>query len=159
MADPFSIKFDSSSLDAALDRLGNGVKELARPAAQAGAQVFYDEVQLRVPVSKEARTYKGKRYEPGTLKRSIYQAFSVDNSKDGRATYHISWNAKKAPHGHLIENGHWTKVTGKYGPLQPKWVPAHAFIRPSFDAKQGAALEAARMTFVQGTQGILAGVK
>jgi hypothetical protein len=97
MADAFSIKFDQSGLDAVLDGLAAGVQEQIRPAAQAGAQVFYDEVQLNVAAI-------GKK--SGNLASSIYQVFSQDNSKDGRATYHISWNAKKAPHGHLVEYGH-----------------------------------------------------
>ena len=44
--------------------------------------------------------------QTGNLERSIYQAYSPEKSKDGqRAEYHVSWNHKKAPHGHLIEWG------------------------------------------------------
>ncbi|WP_206167872.1 HK97 gp10 family phage protein [Variovorax boronicumulans] len=126
------------------DQLDLDARELVRPAAQAGAQVYYVEVLHRVPVAATGHKRKGGRViPPGQLKKSIYQAYSADHSNDRQATYHISWNARKAPHGHLIENGHWTKSQGKHGPLKPKWVPAHPFIRSSFDAVSGSAQQAA----------------
>ena len=84
----------------------------------------------------------GRIIPPGALKRSIYQAYSADHSSAAVATYHVSWNARKAPHGHLIENGHWTKTVGKHGPLKPHWVPARPFIRSSYDAVGGNATSA-----------------
>jgi HK97 gp10 family phage protein len=144
--DNFHIKFDPSGLYVALDQLQAGVKEQVRPAAQAGAQVLYEEVLLRVPVSKSVRKYKGKTYAPGGLKASIYQVFSQDNSADGRATYHVSWNYKKAPHGHLVE----------YGTSR---APAHPFLRPAYDAKAKAALEATKARFEEETQKVIAGLK
>lgn len=142
MRDSFTAKFDVEGVNALLDNLTDVIQESARPAAQAGAQVLYDEVLRLVPVAKSARMYKGRLYQPGALKAAIYQAFSADNSDGMRATYHVSWNAAKAPHGHLIENGHWTKRQGKDGPLQPVFVPAHPFIRPAFDTKIDDAIEA-----------------
>ena len=139
MADAFRIDFDTAALDAALDDLTESIKEQARPAAQAGAEVFYREVLARVPVSTKVRKSKGKTYTPGALKASIYQAYSKDNSSDGKATYHISWNARKAPHGHLVE----------YGTVK---MAARPFIRPSFDAKQAQALEAAKAKLEEGMQ-------
>ncbi|MBD8531573.1 HK97 gp10 family phage protein [Massilia sp. CFBP 13647] len=69
----------------------------ARPAAQAAAQVLYDEVRRNVAANgmKTAKLYY-----------SIYQVYSQSRSKPGLATYQISWNRKKAPHGHLVEYGH-----------------------------------------------------
>lgn len=139
----FSVKFDAAAFDAELDDIVQASDKAVRPAAQAGAQVLYDEVLLRVPLAAEARKYRGKVYQPGALKRSIYQKYSDDKSSQARAEYHVSWNNRKAPHGHLIEFGHWTKSTGKNGPLRPHFVPAHSFIRSSFDAKMDAALVAA----------------
>jgi HK97 gp10 family phage protein len=144
--DNFTVKFDPSGLHVALDKLQAGANEQVRPAAQAGAQVLYDEVLLRVPVSKSVRKYKGKTYTPGGLKASIYQVFSQDNSADGRATYHVSWNYKKAPHGHLVE----------YGTSR---APAHPFLRPAYDAKAKAALEAAKDKYEEGTRQVIAGLK
>lgn len=93
----FSIGVDTSGLDSLLDQLDAGVQEAVRPAAQAAAQVLYDEVKKNVAAI-------GKK--TGNLERSIYQAFSASNSGPGKAAYHISWNHKKAPHGWLIENGY-----------------------------------------------------
>jgi hypothetical protein len=82
------------------------VAEAVRPAAQAAAQVFYDEVRSNVDRLRRhtART-KGSK-APGVLKDSIYQVFSKDNSGRMVSEYHVSWNHRKAPHGHLIEYGH-----------------------------------------------------
>ncbi|ATA55174.1 hypothetical protein CKY39_19625 [Variovorax boronicumulans] len=144
MADGFTMSFDASGLMAEFDQLDLDARELVRPAAQAGAQVFYDEVLRRVPVAATGHKRKGGRViPPGALKGSIYQAYSADHSTPQAATYHVSWNARKAPHGHLIENGHWTKVVGKNGPLKPHWVPAQPFIRSSYDARVAAAEKAA----------------
>lgn len=91
------MKADIDRLLSELSAMQGRADEAARPAAQAAAQVLYDAVKANV-----ARIKK----HTGNLDRSIYQAFSIDNSGPGRAMYHISWNAKKAPHGHLVEYGH-----------------------------------------------------
>ena len=79
----------------------NATKEAAaaatRPAAQAGAQIYYDQVKLNVAALGRVT---------GNLDASIYQAYSAANSGADHATYHVSWNATKAPHGGLVENGH-----------------------------------------------------
>src|SRR6516225_3327351 len=157
MSDSISIKFDTAKVDAAMNSLKGGVEALTRPAAQAGAQVFYDEMLQLVPVAEKGHTTKsGQEIPLGTLKLSIYQVYSVDNSRNGHATYHITWNRRKAPHGHLIEYGHWSKKVGKYGPLQPKWTPAHPFQRPAFDNKATAAVEAANAVMEEGLRKLLA---
>lgn len=140
-----TISADLSGLDRMLDFLGDEIKEVVRPAAQAGAQVLYDEVKRGV-----ARMGK----QTGNLDRAIYQAYSRDNSGQGRATYHVSWNARKAPHGHLVEYGHIQRfrvfmgkdgkwVTDKAHLLpQPRQVAARPFVRPAmakFDAAAAAA--------------------
>lgn len=91
----FAISVDLSQLG--MDELAEGAEAAARPAAQAGSQVLYDIVKANVAKI-------GKR--TGNLASSIYQVFSRDNSGKGRAQYHVSWNYKKAPHGHLVEFGH-----------------------------------------------------
>jgi HK97 gp10 family phage protein len=96
-ANSVHINVDMGQLDTLLDQLGNEVEAATRPAAQAAAQVLYDDVRANV-----ARIGT----KTGNLSRSIYQVFSKDNSPQGRATYHISWNARTAPHGHLVEYGH-----------------------------------------------------
>ena len=142
-----SIQFDAANALAGLDALESKALAAVRPAAQAGAQVFYNEVKLNV--SKIGKV-------TGNLDASIYQVFSEDNSSKTRATYHISWNTKKAPHGHLVEFGHiqTRKVYLKDGQWytspeklpQPKQVAARPFIRPAF-AKVTEALNAANERF------------
>lgn len=152
MADAFSIKFDTSAAFAALDGIDAKVKENIRPAAQAGAQVLYDEVKVNV-----ARIGK----VTGNLESSIYQVFSEDNSTLERATYHVSWNGSKAPHGHLVEYGHiqtrkvYVGSDGKWYTSktllpEPKQVAASPFLRPAFAAKAKEAAEAAKARFEQG---------
>lgn len=147
----FSIKFDAAGVNAALDELQKQAVTNARPSAQAGAQVLYDEVKLNVGKIGKVT---------GNLQASIYQAFSKDNSTDQRATYHISWNAKKAPHGHLVEYGHimtrkaYIGSNGKWYTSKallpsPKQVPAKPFIRPAFDAKAQLALEASKAKWLE----------
>jgi HK97 gp10 family phage protein len=143
----FSIEFSAADIDATFSAMADDVEAAARPAAQAGAQVLYEEVKRNV-----ARLKK----HTGNLDRSIYQVFSKDNSPAGKATYHVSWNARKAPHGHLVEFGHlqryavtYDKATQRFTthrnrPLPtPKHVAAKSFIRPAV-AKLPAALEAAK---------------
>lgn len=124
------IDCDFSGLDAELDKITDAVQEAVRPAAQAGAQVYYDEVRARVPISSKPHKWRGKVYQPGTLRAAIYQVYSKDNSTDDRATYHISWNHKKAGHGYWIEFGN-----RRQGP--------RPFLRPAFDAVSMRAMQAA----------------
>lgn len=91
----FSMTLDVGDLG--MDALAEGAAAAARPAAQAGAQVFYDK-------AKANATRLGR--VTGNLAASIYQVYSRDNSPKGVAQYHISWNHKKAPHGHLVEYGY-----------------------------------------------------
>ena len=93
----FAINADMSMLNALIEELQGSVKNAIRPAAQAAAQVVYDRVKVNV---------SGIGKVSGNLDSAIYQAFSKENSKKGeRAEYHVSWNHKKAPHGHLLEWG------------------------------------------------------
>ena len=138
----FTIDFDSADAMAGLDRLADEAKAALRPAAQAGAQVLYNEVKLRVPVYRGPLHFrhnktKGGGYwvTPGQLRDSIYQVFSRDNSDTEHVTYHISWNHSKAPHGHWMEFGNSRH-------------PAHPFLRPAFDAMNELALYTAKEVFL-----------
>ena len=142
-----TFSMDTTGLMQWLDELQAEVQAAVRPAAQAGAQVLYDEVKRNVSRLKR---------KTGNLERSIYQAFSQDKSADGKVTYHVSWNRRKAPHGHLVEFGHLQRyevsfdpntkrfTTHKDRPLAaPKQVAARPFVRPAM-AKFPQALEAAK---------------
>ena len=112
-----SVKFDTKSLENELDAMGAGASNATVTAIAAGAKVYYSHMQAIV-ATRSNRT--GKLYD------SIYRTLSKDNSSKDKTTYHISWNVKKAPHGHLIENGHvmpFQSYLGKDG----KW---HTMVKP-----------------------------
>lgn len=86
------------------------LQKATRPAAQAGAQIVYERAKQLAPVSDAAHMFQieGRVYgpfKPGTLRDSIYQAFSKDNSYKDVSVYHVSWNADKAPYGAMVEVG------------------------------------------------------
>lgn len=153
MADGFSAKVDMSGVLAGLDKLAGPLREsLARSMAVAGGKVIRDEAKLLAPVGME----EGGSIYPGALRDSIYLAFREGASLSGSTTYAVSWNSKKAPHGHLLEFGHWqpyvvAKIPGGYGggyyttkikKDAPTWTPAHPFLRPALDSA-GARARAA----------------
>lgn len=152
MSDAFSIKVAFGGFQDAIAAEEQKIIDAARPAAQAGAQVLYDAVKNNVAAL-------GKK--TGNLDRAIYQAFSEDKSGPGKAVYHVSWNAKKAPHGHLVENGYikkWeavlSKKTGKWITLKnrplptPVHVPGKYFVRRAQDHFP-QAYEAMRAEFLR----------
>lgn len=86
------------------------LQKATRPAAQAGAQIVYERAKQLAPVSDAPHMFQieGRVYgpfKPGTLRDSIYQAFSKDNSFKDVSVYHVSWNADKAPYGAMVEVG------------------------------------------------------
>ncbi|MGW8306375.1 MAG: HK97 gp10 family phage protein [Achromobacter pulmonis] len=113
---------------AALTRFVEAVEErVVRPAAHAGALVFYERARELAP------EYTGppkSGIKPGQLRAAIYRVFSEDRSTDEFKIYEISWNHTKAPHGHWMEYGN-----SRHGPKP--------FIRPAFDFYE-KALEASR---------------
>ena len=113
--------FDGVALMQQLDALKAKAEAAIRPAAQAGAQVYYDAVKATVPKSKRGHWFQGsaakaadtpeaKRaasywFESGTLKGAVYQAFSEDRSSKDKAEYHVAWNHRKVPYGFMVALG------------------------------------------------------
>lgn len=94
----FDVNFDPTLSIDFVDRLQSKITESIRPATQAGSQVIYEAVKQNVSNLKQYT---------GNLSRSIYQKYSPESSVDGQsALYRISWNARTAPHGGLVEFGH-----------------------------------------------------
>lgn len=116
------VRVDLSSVNAMLQEMGDRAESAARPSAQAAAQVLYEGVQANV---------KRLGQHSGNLARSIYQVYSHENSGEGRATYHISWNHRKAPHGALVEFGHIQRYVSFIG-SDGLWYTA---IRPGMRGK------------------------
>jgi hypothetical protein len=127
------LRLDMRGVEAMLLDLTEVTEEAARPAAQAASQVLYEEVKRNVAVIPR---------KTGNLDSAIYQVFSQDNSSPGRATYHISWNHSKAPHGYLVEMGHiqrYVTYIGKDGQFYTAKRPeARGKPRPSGRASQAA---------------------
>ena len=140
-----TLEFDLSALEKQLDNIETAVGEAIRPAAQAGAQVFYDEVRTRAPRSEKMHFTRGKKqsYAPGNLQRAIYQAFDEQDSKPNKtASYSISWNKSKAFYGRFVEFG-------------TKRMPAYPFLRTSFDAVNQRAIQAVNDRLEQELKGKL----
>lgn len=116
----FTSTMDTRGLDAYLDQLGDSADKALRPAAQAGAQVLYSKVKANVGAL-------GRR--TGKLDGAIYQAYSASNSNEHRAEYHVSWNAKKAPHGHLVEYGYLQRYRYRPDGMGP-------MVRPGMDGRR-----------------------
>lgn len=116
---------DSSGLGAlraALQTFGRQVKqEVAFEGVAAMALVVYKEARLNASVHKKS----------GRLYSAIYRVYSPELSSSDVKTYRVSWNRRKAPHGHLQEFG-----TAN--------APAHPFLRPAMSVVP-AALEAGRV--------------
>lgn len=111
-----------------------------RPAAQVGAQVVYERARQLVPVSSAAHMFYGTNavygpYSPGNLRNAIYQVYSKDNSYKDVSTYHVSWNADKAPYGAMVEFG-----TSK--------APAHSFIAAAVTETRSAVREAMKKRYL-----------
>jgi HK97 gp10 family phage protein len=148
----FSLRVNAAGLLDKVNKLGAGAVAASRPAAQAGAQVFYDAARANAPRGRKGHWFygtsfkvSGKRYwfEAGSLQRAIYQAYSADNSNtQGLATYHVSWNAKKAPYGHMVE----------FGTVN---APAHPFLRPAFNNNLQRAEQAMSAVFLDRVKGLL----
>lgn len=132
-----TVTMDVASFDSMMDGMAEQVMEAVRPAAQAGAEVLYSAV-LRNVAALGAKT--------GNLERSIYQAYSTHHSTEEKAVYEVSWNPRKAPHAHLVENGYTKKYkvvvsrkTGKWITLKnqplptPIQIPGKGFVRRAQD--------------------------
>lgn len=117
------MEFDLSVMLEGIEGLEKKVTSAVRPAIQAGAQVYYDGMKARVAQIGKVS---------GNLDDAIYQKYSSERSRKGEsAEYHISWNGRKAPHGHLVEFGHIAKFVSYVG-KDGKW---HTAVRPEMVGK------------------------
>lgn len=109
-----------------------------RPAAQAGAQIIYERARLEAPVSDDSHFFyiRGKKYgpyAPGTLRDSIYQVYSKDNSYKDVSTYHISFNKSEAPYGFIVHNG--TSRTAAHPFISKAVVETRSQVRQAIKAR------------------------
>lgn len=141
MVDAFRFNFDFSGIEKGLEKLQGEVAEaVARSGALAGAQVIRDEARIRAPVyTPKPGQRVNENAKPGQLKDSIYVAYAERRSSKRLKTYSVSWNAKKAPHGHLVEFGHWLVIKGK----RIRRIPGKSFLRAAYEARLQKARDAA----------------
>jgi len=156
----FSIDFDGD-MAAQLDALAGDIKEkVLRSAAHAGAVVLYDAARANAPVYVPDGSNRKRVIKPGQLRDAIYRVFAESASSDELKQYEVSWNHKKAPHGFLVENGHWLVRGKKKSGTQRKikWVPGTAFMRRAGDRFQ-EALKAADARALLRLQEIFSGTE
>jgi hypothetical protein len=143
MVDAYRMKLDTSELDVAFAGMGDAFKEsLGRRMLVEGGVLLRDAAagNARMAANKEGNETRG------LLASAMRLVRTPENEKPTLLAYKVSWNSKIAPHGHLIEFGHWMthKVykaangewyTLKDQPLPaPKWVEARPFMRPTWDS-------------------------
>jgi len=140
MASGLKININVAGFKEQLDGLADDMNRATRPAAQAGAEVIYRLAKLYAPVADASHMFHGEGgvygpFKPGSLRDSIYQVFSEDNSFLDVSVYHISWNATKAPYGAMVELG-----TSR--------APAHSFIGRAVKESRGEVKDAMKARFI-----------
>jgi hypothetical protein len=125
-----SVEFDLGSALKQVDALAKSANDAIRPAAQAGAQIFYEAVIAAAPKSDKGHWFHGTSFkaqtgrkfrdgspkpdwaggtkywfEAGNLKQSIYQVYSKSDSTEEKAVYHVAWNHRKVPYGFMVAGG------------------------------------------------------
>jgi len=141
---------------AGLDNLAEMTTSVARSMGVGAGQAVRDEAKARAPV------------DDGTLRDAIYLAYRDGESTESKVVYQVSWNAKKAPHGHLLEFGHWRTnvlVRGEDGKWrattellpEPVWTAAHSFLRPAYEATLSRLAEIAAARGSQRLAELMAG--
>ena len=139
------IKFDTSGIKKAMETEREKMQRAVRPAAQAGAQVVYEAALRHVPEGEKGKYFYGSSYKTsgvryffkaGALRDSLYQVYSKDNSNENKATYHVSWNADKAPYAWMVEFGR-------------SGMRARPFLAPAIAESRGDAADAIKSRFIQ----------
>ena len=134
------IAFDVQKLAAQLEATQQKLRDAARPAAQAGAQVIYEAARLNARTSSKPHFFyiRGKKYgpyAPGNLRDAIYQVYSKTESTNSKATYQVSWNYQKAPYAFMVELG-----TSR--------APAKSFLGKALREEKTRALDAIKDTYI-----------
>jgi hypothetical protein len=163
---------------AELRELPDQVRErLLKGTVATGASVIRKEAIQRAPV------YTGEvglgHPPPGTLKKAIYQTrlrelctrnvevWKVDVRRGPKVRKGQKDYASAAFYAAWVEFGHFARVpksAGKtrearraYAAAAARWVPAKPYMRPAFEAKKSAALDAMRAYFLSNLEIALVG--
>jgi HK97 gp10 family phage protein len=129
-------------LQAALKELPQCIaRNVLRGAVAAGAAVIRTEAKARAPVSTgDARAGHSP---PGTLKRAIYQKQIRELSSPVKQTFYVGVRRGKqyrhqGKKGKLSRDAYYAKFV-EFGTAK---MAARPFMRPAFEAKKGAAVQA-----------------
>ncbi len=165
---------------AGIDGLLESRVPVARAMGVAMGQVVRDEAKELAPTLAPG-DQGWDNQKAGLLKEAIYLAFDNRRSvlNNGLLIYTVSWNAKKAPHGHLVEFGFvmefestrdydtnkWVtplvgnrRVDGRTRAVgipreEPLFIHHHPFLGPAFDTKlptlNGIAVAAGKLAFTE----------
>lgn len=136
------ITSDFTSALAGLTDLNEQAYSVARTMGAAVGAAMRDEAKLRV------------RSQSGKLASAIVLKFAAEWSTKREVRYIVTWNRRKAPHGHLVEFGHLRKnvitqlpngqwITTDEKLPEPVWVPARPFLRPAQSAITPVAMNIA----------------
>lgn len=145
---------DMSDVLQGLDSLSGAVREsLARRMGAAGGRIVRDEAKMMAPISDPPYnpTSRGSK-QPGTLRDSIYLAYSKKLSTATVFSYSVSWPRAQF-WGVFVEFGYVQKhpvFRGQDGVFytdktkllpSPKVVPAKPFLRPAFEGSKARAYQ------------------
>lgn len=156
----FSVSTDLSAFTDLMQEVVDASMDAVVPAAEAGAKLIYQATVQATPHGDRGHWFtgseggKGRYWFPaGTLRNSIYSVLSKDNTGRGYATFHISWNYKKAPYAYMVHNGHRKRgvtkeeyekqrdpITGIHN--GDSKVPANPFVTIGRERSQDAAQDA-----------------
>lgn len=161
MARARSTTVDMSGVLAGLEKVAHAKESLARTMGSEMGIAVRDEAKLRAPVLQPGNEGLDGQ-TPGLLRDAVYVAYDQRRAQLSQETfrYTVSWNSKRAPHGHLQEFGHWMPYLYAktddglfYTPMPPIpnpspgadgfWVAAQPFLGPAFDAKTPVLLQIA----------------
>ena len=105
---------DTAAIEAEIDAIASRAEKAIRPAAQAGAQVYYNAIKQATPVSGKGHWFHGTSFktngtkywfESGSLKNAVYQVYSKTSSSKSNAEYQVAWNHRKVPYGFMVAYG------------------------------------------------------
>ena len=109
----FSVTTDLSAFVGLMDDVVAASHDAVVPAAAAGSELIFRATLQATPHGEKGHWFSGGKkggkgrywFSAGNLRASIYQVLSKDNTGPGYATFHISWNYKKAPYAYMVHNG------------------------------------------------------
>lgn len=137
------------NMQAVLDGVRLQMKQKGeRKAVRAGAQIMLDAMVERTPVQIE-KNAGSNALEPGALRAGM-KVRMVQEDGEPLALIgpddKVDYVARFVEYGHRMVTGGYSKMdadgrTRGSGKVHAIDVPAHPFIRPAFEASQGAALE------------------